>query len=259
VRDLFNVLLTELMKLKNTKIHWLVLLGAIPANLVTLTAFLPRVTPEGTQVGLDLQDMFYRQGMVITILAPFMFALMTGYIISREYQERTINQLFSYPISRIKILMAKLAAVLLLIVVTSALSCVTVTASGVVMLLSQTISFEVVWLGIRMNMLACLLSFGTVPVAAALSMVGKSVIPSTVLGVFATVVTLIGEMGHGMRGILFPWLMPYWPVRELGQGLAEIGPNPYAVPGSVILAVTFLVSLVFCLVYYEKAEIHSGS
>lgn len=249
----------ELMKLKNTKMHWLVLLGAIPANLIALSAFLPRVTPEGVRAGIDLQDMFYRQGMVITILGPFMFALMTGYIISREYQERTINQLFSCPIPRVRMLLAKLAAVLVLIVITSALSCVTVTATALVMLFAQSVDAAVIWPGIRMNALACLLSFGTVPVAAALSMVGKSVIPSTVLGVFATVVTLIGEMGHGMRGILFPWLMPYWPVRELARGLAESGPNPYVASGIAILAATFIVSLVFCIVYYEKSEIHSGS
>ncbi|WP_307204382.1 ABC transporter permease [Paenibacillus harenae] len=145
---------------------------------------------------------------------PFLFALITGYILSREYQERTINQLFSYPIPRVRILFAKLVTVLLLIVLTSAISCVTVTATGLIASFTQQTDFEIVWSGIRMNLLACLLSFGTVPVAAALSMVGKSVIPAAVLGGFATIVTLFGEMGHGMDGILFPWLMPYWPVRE---------------------------------------------
>ncbi|WP_028612350.1 ABC transporter permease [Paenibacillus harenae] len=254
-----SVFLAEIMKLKHTKMHWLVLLGILPANLVTLFAFMPKIAPDGTPAGIDLQDMFYRQGMTLTILAPFMFALMTGYIISREYQERTINQLFSYPIPRVRILFAKLAAVFLLIAITSALSCVSVTAAGLIMSFNQQIDFAVVWSGIRMNLLACLLSFGTIPVAAALSMVGKSVIPSTVLGVLATIVTLIGEMGHGMDGVLFPWLMPYWPVRDLAQGLAQSGPNPYAASGAAILAITFVVSLLFCIVYYEKAEIHSGS
>ncbi|WP_199615451.1 ABC transporter permease [Paenibacillus alkalitolerans] len=256
---MLNVFLTEIMKLKNTKIHWLVLLGAIPANLITLSTFLPKVLPEGTPIGIDLQDMFYRQGMAVTILAPFMFALMTGYIISREYQERTINQLFSYPIPRFRILAAKLATVFLLIVITSAISCVSVTVTGLISSFTQQSDFAIFWSGIRMNILACLLSFGTVPVAAALSMVGKSVIPSAVLGVFATVVTLIGEMGHSMDSVLFPWLMPYWPVRELAQGLAQTGPNPYVWPGTVILATTFVVSLIFCIVYYERADIRSGS
>ncbi|MCR8842604.1 ABC transporter permease [Paenibacillus sp. SC116] len=250
---------TEIMKLKNTKIYWLVLIGALPANLVTLYVFLPRVTPEGVSAGIDVQDMFYRQGMAITILAPFIFALITGYIISREYQERTINQLFSYPISRIMFLFSKLATVLLLIAITWALSCFSITVTSILMLFTQQIDFEMVWSGIRMNILACVLSLGTVPVAAALSMVGKSLIPSAVLGGFATIVTLIGEMGHSMEVVLVPWLMPYWPVRELAQGLAQTGPNPYVASGMTILLTTFIVSLIFAIVYYEKSEVHSGS
>lgn len=256
---MIDLVTAEMMKLKHTKMYGLVLLGAIPANLVTLSSFLPRVTPEGAPAGIDLQDMFYRQGMTMTILAPFIFALMIGYIVSREYQERTINQLFAYPIPRVRILLAKLATALLLIAVTSALSCTSVVAAALVAAFKQSIDFETILSGLRMNLLACLLSFGTVPLAAAISMVGRSVIPSTVLGAFAALVTLIGEMGHGARGFLFPWLMPYWPVRELGQGLAPIDAEAYAMPGLIILSLTFLASLVFCMIYYEKAEIHSGS
>ncbi|MDI4647732.1 ABC transporter permease [Cohnella hashimotonis] len=257
---MFNRLIAaELMKLKHTKMYLLVLAGALPANLVTWSGFLPRVTPDGASAGIDLQDMFYRQGMTMTILAPFMFALMIGYIVSREYQERTINQLFAYPIPRVNILLAKLTTALLLIFVTSALSSVSTLATALVASFAQPIDTAALGAGIRMNLLACMLSFGTVPLAAALSMVGKSVIPSTVLGALAALVTLIGEMGHGARGFLFPWLMPYWPVRELGQGLQEIDAAAYAVPGGIILAALFAISLVFCVVYYEKAEIHSGS
>jgi bacitracin transport system permease protein len=74
---LFSIFNSEFMKLKNTKISWLVLMGALPSTILSLFALLPRVTPDGTPAGFDLQDMFYRQGMVLTILGPFMFALMT--------------------------------------------------------------------------------------------------------------------------------------------------------------------------------------
>lgn len=265
---MFSVFYAELMKLKNTKIKWLVLAGALPSNILSLFTLLPRETPSGTPTGFDLLDMFYRQGMVLTILGPFMFALMTGYIISREYQERTINQLFSYPVSREKIFAAKLSVVFSLIVITTAISCIGVAVFGFIMTfihhigpdtVGHHIGFNTVWLGIKMNIMVCVLSFGTIPVAAALSMVGKSVIPTTVLGVFVTIATLMGEMGHGMRGILFPWLTPYWPVRDLAQNLAEMGPNPYVTPAIIILALTFIVSLAFCIVYYSKSEVHSGS
>lgn len=91
------------------------------------------------------------------------------------------------------------------------------------------------------------------------NMVGKSVIPSMVLGTFASLVTLFLELGHGMGAILFPWTTPYLPVREFGEGFAENGPNPYTVMAITILSVLFIVSLAFCLVYYSKSEVHSGS
>ncbi|TCM96914.1 hypothetical protein EV294_104125 [Paenibacillus sp. BK033] len=257
---MFNVIYTELLKLKATKIPWLALLGAIPANLVTLFAFLPRIMPDGTRAGIDIQDMFYRQGMMLVMIAPSIFTLITAYIIAREYQERTINQLFSYPVSRASILAAKLSVVFILIAATTVLSCIAAFVVGFVKLLQGHIDFTMIGLGLKTNLLICLLSFGTVPVAAAVSLVAKNVIPAAVLGVFATIVTVIGEIGHGQGGILFPWLAPYWPVRHLAQDIADnTGANPYAVPALIILALTFILSLAFSLVYYMRSDVHSGS
>lgn len=247
-----------MMKLKHTRIFWMVLIGALPACLVSLFALLPRITPAGTPAGVDMQDMFYRQGMMLTMMGAPLFALMTAYIVAREYQERTINQLFSYPVSRVSFLAAKLLVVFLLIAITVVLSFAFVVAST--LLFKHHLDAAAVWVGMRMDMMICVLSFGTIPVAAALSMVGKNVIPVAVLAVFVTVITVIGEVGHARSSILFPWLAPYWPVRQLAQGIAQnSGPNPYAMPALVILAFTFIVSLIFCIVYYARADVHSGS
>lgn len=257
---MFSVIYTEIMKLRHSKISWLILFAAFPANLVSLSALLPKITPAGTPAGINLQDMFYRQGQVITILGPALFALMTGYIIAREYQERTINQLFSYPFSRVRFLAAKLFTVLGLITITTALSSVCVFVVGSIQIFMGHADVNTLWLGISTNIMICALSFGTIPVAAALSMVGKNVIPVSVLGVVVTIITAIGEFGHGRSSILFPWLAPYWPVRQLGQGLSQgTGPNPYATPALVVLALTFMVSLIFCIVYYAREDVHSGS
>ncbi|TJY42825.1 hypothetical protein E5161_08280 [Cohnella pontilimi] len=257
---MLNVIYAELLKLRHSKIRWLVLLGALPANLVTLGAFLPRVTPDGTSAAIDIQDMFYRQGMFLIMMGPAIFALITAYIFAREYQERTINQLFSYPVSRVNILMAKLAVVFLQIVMTTVLSCASVFIVVFLMLLNNKVDVHMIWTGLKTNALICILSFGTIPVAAAVSMVGKNVIPTAVLGVFTTIVTVIGEIGHGRQNIMFPWLTPFWPVRDLAQGIADNdGPNPFAVPALSILSITFLAGLLYSIVYYSKHDVHSGS
>ncbi|WJH33798.1 ABC transporter permease [Paenibacillus sp. CC-CFT747] len=257
---MLSLLLTEWRKLKHTRMLWLVLIGALPSNLISLMELLPKTAPDGTPVGFDLQSLFYRQGMMLVMMAPSIFTLMTGYIVAREYQERTINQLFSYPVPRWLIVAAKLLVVLPLIFLTVLISCVFVFLFGGVHLFGHPEQAEAVWLGIRMNLLIGLLSFGTVPVAAALSFVGKSIIPAAVVGGMATIVTVIGEIGHGRGGILFPWLTPYWPVRHLAEGIANnVGPNPYGPAALGILLSVFVVSSAFCIVYTTKADVHSGS
>jgi hypothetical protein len=256
---MFNIYRCEMAKLKHTKLYWAVWLPAILANLVSLMMLLPKMTAAGEAAGVNLREMFYRQGNVLTILGPFLFALITGYILSREYSDRTINQLFTYPVSRERIFIAKLFVIFTMILLVSALSCVTVVSAGIVKVLAGTVSFDIFISGIWMNLLSCLLSFGTIPLAASVSMVGKSVIPPMVLGTLASLVTLVLEIGHGMKAILFPWTAPYLPVREFGEGFAETGPNPNAVIAIVILSVLFIISLVFCLIYYRRSEVHSGS
>jgi ABC-type transport system involved in multi-copper enzyme maturation permease subunit len=254
---MLNVFYAEITKLKHTKIYWLILIAVIPVFLWSIIALSPKVGPEGILVPFDLQDLFYRQGMIVTILGPLLFSLMTGYVVAREYQERTINQLFSYPVSRISFLIAKLLVVLLLISATVVLSFVVVVSST--LLVTHQIDMTSVWLGIKMNFMIGILSFGTIPVAAAISMVWKSVIPSAVLGGVISIIVMISVAGHRMDTILFPWLTPYWPVRDLAQGLAEMGPNPYVIPALVILIVTFVVSLSFCIFYYKHADVHNGT
>lgn len=254
---MFSVFYTEILKLKNTKLYWLVLLGVLPTCLVCLIEFLPKVFLQGTNTVFDMQDIFYRQGMAVTILGPALFALMTGFIVAREYQERTINQLFTYPASRIRFLLAKLLVVFLLIVITVFLSFVLVI--GFTLLVEHHIDVTALWMGMKMNILICALSFGTIPVAAAISIIGKNIMPSSILAVIVSIIAVISEAGHGMHAILFPWVTPYWPVRDLAQGIAQMGPNPYAIPAMIILILTFVVSLTFCILYYNRADVHSGT
>ncbi len=256
---MFNIYRCEMLKLKHTKLYWAICLPAIMGNLVSLMVMLPKMTMSGEVASANLQEIFYRQGNVLTILGPFMFALITGYIISREYSDRTINQLFTYPVSRNRIFAAKLCVIFTMIFLTSALSSFTVIFLGIFKVITGAASINMLIIGIRMNLLSSLLSFGTIPLAAAVSMVGKSVIPPMVLGTFASLVTLFLEIGHGMGSILFPWTTPYLPVREFGEGFSEIGPNPYTATAIVVLVVIFLISLAFCQIYYLRSEVHSGS
>jgi bacitracin transport system permease protein len=260
---MFRIYRAELMKLRHTKINIAVWIMVALGNLVPLLIGLSQASTKGDAVSASMQasmqDVFFQQGTLIMILEPFMFALITGYIFSKEYSEGTINQLFAYPVSRTRIFAAKLGVVFTMIIITSALSCVSVIGMGTFKAFAGEIPFELLLSGFVMNLVACALSFGTIPLAAAVSMAGKSVIPPMVLGAFASFVTLIIQFGRqDMKSVLFPWATPYYLVREFGPEFnGEV--NPYVGTALIILLLTFLVSLTFCLWHYNKTEVHSGS
>jgi hypothetical protein len=150
-----------------------------------------------------------------------------------------------------------MSVIFTIIVITTMLSCAATVVIGAGRAMAGDGSMTLILQGLMMNLSVCLLSCGTVPLAAALAMTSKSVIPPMVLGTFASLVTLLLEIGHGMKAILFPWTTPYILVREFGEGFAETRANPYTGQALIALLVVFSVSLVYCLSYYSKAEIHS--
>jgi|GEM_PF-3543750 len=256
---MFGFYRAEFLKLKSTKIYLAALLPVLLCNLVSLLMLLPKASMTGGAADVSLQEVFYRQGNVITVLGPFVFALITGYVISREYSDRAINQLFTYPVSRARIFGAKLGVVFTIVAAVSFLSCAAAVLVGIVMASNGAATTDMVMKGLGMNAVACVFTFGTIPVAAAVSMASRSIIPPMVLGTLASMVTLVLQLGHGMKSVLFPWATPYFMVREFGSGFAETGQNPYIGAALVILSLVFAVSLIVCLSHYSKAEIHSGS
>ena len=256
---MFGFYRAEFLKLRHTKMFWAALVPAILCNLYSLLMLFPKMSMSGETITSNLKEIFYRQGNIITIFGPFIFALVTAYVLSREYSDRTINQLFTYPVSRVRIFAAKMGVIFTITAIASLLSCVTAVFIGFAKAIAGDIPFDLIFSGIGMNLVVCIFSFGTIPIAAAVSIVSKNVIAPMVLGATCSFITLILELGHTMKAVLFPWATPYYLVRNFGEGFAETGQNPYIGTATVILLLTFIISLIFCLWHYSKAEIHSGS
>ncbi len=98
-----NLIYTELIKYKRTAVFWMIAIGG---SLTAGTAML-LVT---SQKPVATWDDFAAAGLNgINLLALFIIAVITGYVVSGEYQQRTIDILFTYPVSRIKLFMLKQA------------------------------------------------------------------------------------------------------------------------------------------------------
>ena len=246
---MFSIYRSEFLKLKRTKIYLAVLSLAVLGNLIAVL------------FSGDTKNAFYQHGSILTFLTPFIFAFITGYVFSKEYIDRVINQLFTYPVSRIRIFIAKLLAIYSMIVIMFVLSCLILIVAGTANAFAGEITFELLLRGITMNLIACGLSFGTIPVAAAVSIVGKNIIPSMVLGAVASFVTTALRIGkQDLVLVLFPWGTPYYMINDFNtERFGQTGESPYIGTGFIILLAIFLISLAFCLWYYQKSEVHSGA
>lgn len=90
-----KILYTELLKLKGSKVLWLIPIGAFFPSLLNLFVLLNQ-NAMGLKMGW--MDLFGNNvSMMVLMIGPTLLALLTGYIVSREFQENTINSLFTYP------------------------------------------------------------------------------------------------------------------------------------------------------------------
>ncbi|AEY67049.1 ABC transporter permease [Clostridium sp. BNL1100] len=102
-----NLIYTELIKYKRTPIFWMIAIGGF---LTAGTAML-LVT---SQKSVVTWDSFAAAGLNgINLVALFIIAVITGYVISGEYQQSTIGILFTYPVSKIKLFTSKQAVMLI--------------------------------------------------------------------------------------------------------------------------------------------------
>ncbi|TGE38912.1 ABC transporter permease [Desulfosporosinus fructosivorans] len=200
--DLYKIITTELQKLKNCKILWAIpTIFVIPNFLVFL---IYAINPKYPIV--VWQDYFLTPVMLINLLVGIgFFALLTGFIFSREYQEHMINNLFTYPISRSNFFVGKLIVMLIIIAVTLLASFVLSILSGFI-LKHEPLTTIVVFEYLKVYLLMIIMHFALVPIVAQLSISKRNIIPPIILGICAMVLNLI--ILNTPFNTIFPWTIP---------------------------------------------------
>lgn len=126
------------------------------------------------------------------LAAPLLFALLSGYIVAREYQDKTIDILFSYPFSRSSIYISKLIVIVLAIVGILMVTYVVNGALGILLLGGPPQGGVLaIYLRLYAAVSAILLAF--VPLWMYVSMVGKSFVPA--VGISILIIMIPGPAG----------------------------------------------------------------
>lgn len=249
---MLNVFYTEILKLRRTKIFWLVVIGALlPALISAFAAW-------GNMSWTDL----YKNNLLFlnVMVSPLLLSLLSGYVVAREYGDSTINQLFVYPYRRMSILLGKTFVVALLSLAVIALNYFAIWMIGSLMS-DQPISNDLIgrytdaflWMAALQVLLA--------PLMMATGIVGKSYIPSVVLGIIAILVNMMAISGvedHLAGRVLFVSYLPFGTMIIQLLDITKPGVEDH-IHALIPHAVMFLLLFVFNAFYYTKSEVHSGS
>jgi hypothetical protein len=242
--ELYNIISTELQKLKNCKILWAIpTISLIPNFLVFL------IYASNPKFPIVVwKDYFLLPVMLINLLVGIgFFALLTGFIFSREYQEHMINNLFTYPIRRFNIFVGKLMVMFLIIAVTLFSSFVLSILSGLILKhepLTTTLVFEY----LRAYMLMVIMHFALVPIVAQLSISKRNIIPPIILGICAMVLNII--ILNTPFNTIFPWTIPaIFSPHEGGRIFTN-----YSL-GAFTLLFTFVIGIVLSF-FSLKRDVH---
>lgn len=243
---LLKILQTELTKLKRARVMWLVPVSALLPVLLSIAVLI---------VGgkMIFWDSIFKNTINITnyMVAPPLFALLAGYLFAREYQDNTINSLFAYPYSRLKIMLVKMSIMIPIIGATWILNYIFVITLSL-LFPHQPIDLSYFIEIFKIYLMLIPLHFTLVPIAVSFGIVARNSIAPMSLGIGAAICQLL--IMNTQYNNVYPWSIPF----IFAANRLKMMTNVNYQTGVTTLLISFTIPLIFNLVYYNKSNVHAG-
>jgi len=238
-----RILRAEAAKLRHSKLLWLTMLCVMFPTLVSTLMVLASNDAYSWQTWFHTNLQFQ-----VMLMAPPLFSIFTGYIVAREYQDKTINTLFSYPYSRTSFYMSKMLIVAVMIVGTLIFTFAVNSGLGQI-LLDSRISISEWFVYLKIYALVGILFLALIPLWMYVSMIGKSLIPAIVIGII--IILIPGPVGGSAA-----YRDTIGLIKRMVTG--EGAQNELAIISGVLIA-CFIGFMILSVQYYSKSDVHSGS
>lgn len=244
-----NIIYSEFIKLKKSFIIPLVLLGglAIPSMYFFSYFSVDYVTLRQSTSAKDILSNI--NIMQIQILDTILFSLIAGYIFSREYTNKTVSTLYSYPISRFKIVICKAIVVFVLVAIVYFLN---LSASLITIL--TTLGMEelknIFYIEFKTCLISAILQIFILPLSMFIGMVSENLIIPIIYGVIGTVSSMF-LMVTDVWMQLSPFMFPVMPFYHLFRG----DPIDY-IAISLSGGIAFLGAITSIIVYFKNCDIN---
>lgn len=240
-----EIIRVEISKLKRSMILLLVMAGGFFNSLVSFYM----VQSDSLKWNELFQSSIHN--MMLLTAGP-LFAVVASYIVAQEYHHHTINQLFTYPQSRTKILAGKLAVIFGSIIIASFITFLITLLIGS-FFVEESLNVAVFFNFAVLHVALVSIQFAMIPFIVLIVILTKSYLPGIALGIIAAFST--GIMGATPAGVYYPWSAATLISYKLLNQLESVN----VVPAVVSLLLILTVSLGISIWVYEKRDVHSGA
>jgi hypothetical protein len=246
---MFGALKAEFLKMKGARIPRMCAIGiaAFPALLAVPLTVLMKF---GGGIG-GSWTVFAEAGLAFIVLfvGPVLLGLIATFIFAREFVEGTARNLYALPISRTRVVLAKMLVLLCWSIAPAVLAFLTLPPLGLILGLPE-LSWVVLGGVFRKYALSGILIYSTLPLTCLVSMMSRGYIVPSAYTLLMTVVALFG-FTRGGYAFWFPYLLP----AALILWQFDVQSSAMAYMGYLILASIFLAGVTLNVVYSNRIQV----
>lgn len=248
VARLGNLLYTEFLKLKRSKMLLISLLGAAVAPiLIVVASYLHMKTKQPTEPILFAELFFQVNLYTILIIGVPLYGVVTGYLFIREFLEDTIKNLLTIPVSRFSLLVSKAFILLAWILLLTTFSWVLTLGLGYLAQFDG-LTKSLILRSLKQFLLGGILLFILSSPIIFLALYMKNYVPTIICTIIITLINVMG--GNSEHRGLFPWAA----AGDIANNtLLTTYPPEYSYAVIAIASITGFIATIF---YFNRVDIH---
>jgi len=182
----------------------------------------------------------------------FLFAIIIGYVFTREFTDNVAAMHYSYPLGKINIFLSKFIFVTIIVILIYVFQLVFAIIGGL-MMPHEPLTMEILIPHIKINLLSLFYQVTLIPLTIFVSLLGRNIIVPFIYSVLLLFVNVYSLNVSKEIAQIIPFSLPLTPMfSAMGENINTISVSPNSVLVSII---TFVIGFSLCLIYHVKADI----
>lgn len=250
-----NIIYSEFLKLKKSFILVIVLISGIlmPGILfiVSISDNLYKSVPATERVRFVENNIIDIERMSALFVYIIIFSLIAAFVFSREYTDKTVSIVYSYPFSRGKIFLGKFIIIYALIALVYIIQAIAAYLSSYIVW-GTLPTAKFITADIKVNIYSMLLQFLIIPIPVLIGNITKGIIFPIVYGIFGDVISgIFLAEGAKIYSQFCPLSLPALPFYHYHMG----DPIDLVITtGSGVIS--FCLFMFFCIYQHRNADMN---